>query len=552
MADRMIFHKTGLTSGGAGCLDSISGANRGDTNPLQADDAAFVMVSSTLYAHLFDAASTATESSPDIIRPDDIAALDPGRWILQSVNPTAAQIAAIITGATDETTPLDADDFGFYKATVAALRKVTWANIKATLKAYFDGIYATGTIPTKAAYTDINTGTDDAKFLTSLALTESKPNVHGQTITAIRGTELAPAITEANWDTNVAGWVHPIVGGVLDKSGDGTGTVAMTTPISVTAGDRIEVIATVAVSPTTSTFVAGTIALNIGGISQAIAAVGSYTFIGVATTTDGFTVTNGNASRFGISAVSVKKLTEGNLTMDGGQVCAEAGGMVPGYAFVGHTDTGLLLYGSGGSISLLFGGGFVFDAYDGSIDFYDSTDDTYTGSFQKLGVVTADPTGGTAGGWKLGSVVNNEIEVEVGGDTVKRMLQTSKSVTKVIQIVVIDYTTSVTTGDGKAYFVVPTELTGMNLVRVAATVITAGTTNSTTIAVYNLTDTAEMLSVLMNIETGETSTRTSATPGTIDTAEDDVVTGDVLRIDIDAVSTTAPKGLIVELVFQLP
>jgi hypothetical protein len=349
MADRMIFHKTGLTSGGAGCLDSISGANRGDTNPLQADDAAFVMVSATLYAYLFDAASTATESSPDVIRPDDIAVLDPGRWILQSVNPTAAQIATIITGATPETTPLDADQFEFYKATVAALRKVTWANIKATLKAYFDGIYATGTIPTKAAYTDINTGTDDAKFLTSLALTESTPTVHGQTITAIRGTELAPAITEANWDTNVAGWVHPVVGGVLDKGDDGTGTVSMTTPISVTAGDRIETTVTVVVSPTTSAFEAGTIALNIGGFSFFVYTVGTYTFVGTATTTDGFTITNGNYSCFGVSAVSIKKLTEGNLTMDGGQIKVPTLGMnVPSITFIDDPTTGLSMDQWGG------------------------------------------------------------------------------------------------------------------------------------------------------------------------------------------------------------
>jgi hypothetical protein len=59
-----------------------------------------------------------------------------------------------------------------------------------------------------------------------------------------------------------------------------------------------------------------------------------------------------------------------------------------------------------------------------------------------------------------------------------------------------------------------------------------------------------MLSTGMNIESGETSTRTSAAPGTIDTAHDDVATGDVLRIDLTSVSTTAPKGLIVEMVFQ--
>jgi hypothetical protein len=431
MADKMVFHKTGLTSGGAGCLDSISGANRGDTNPLQADDAAFVMVSSLLYAYLFDAASTAAESSPDVIRPDDIAVGDPGRWILQSVNPTAAQIAAIITGATPETTPLDADQFEFYKATVAALRKVTWANIKATLKAYFDGIYATGTIPTKAAYTDINTGTDDVKFLTSLALTESTPTVHGETITAIRGTELAPAITEANWDTNVAGWVHPVVGGVLDKSGDGTGSVAMTTPISVTAGDRIETTVTVAVSPTTSTFVAGTIKLKIGGISKSVAAIGSYTFIGVATTTDGFTVTEGNASRFGISAISVKKFTEGNLTMDGGQILAGGDNFQEdrvGYAFEGNTETGFGMWPNGTGIFLKNNGHYAFAAYDGGTELYNVADESFLLGAYPTGIWTLPPTGGTANYWKLGSVVNNEIEVEVGGDTVKRMLLTAAGI----------------------------------------------------------------------------------------------------------------------------
>lgn len=123
---------------------------------------------------------------------------------------------------------------------------------------------------------------------------------------------------------------------------------------------------------------------------------------------------------------------------------------------------------------------------------------------------------------------------------------------KTVQIMVVDAATDVTTGDGKTYFVVPDELTGMNLVRVAATVITAGIVNSTTIAIYNVTDAQEMLSALMAIETTETSTRTSAAPGEIDTTKDDVVTGDLLRIDVDAVSATAPKGLIVELVFQLP
>jgi hypothetical protein len=243
----------------------------------------------------------------------------------------------------------------------------------------------------------------------------------GGTISAIRGAELAPAITEANWDTNVAGWTHAVTGGILDKSGDGTGSVSMTTPISVTAGDRIEVIATVAVSPTTSTFVAGTIALNIGGISQAIAAVGSYTFIGVATTTAGFTVTNGNASRFGISAISVKKLTEGNLTMNGGQVLAQTfAGNTLGYSFVDEEDSGILFYRAGTEVGITF----LLEGVEEAIYWKDGA----AGGTYCPVISTADPTGGTAADWKLGSVVNNEIEVEVGGDTVKRMLLTAAGI----------------------------------------------------------------------------------------------------------------------------
>ena len=116
-----------------------------------------------------------------------------------------------------------------------------------------------------------------------------------------------------------------------------------------------------------------------------------------------------------------------------------------------------------------------------------------------------------------------------------------------IVIAVFERSASVTTGDGKADLVIPSTLNGMNLVRAQAVVITAGTTNATTVAIYNVTDSQEMLSGNISIATGDT----VGTPGTIDTDHDDVSTNDVLRIDVDAVSTTAPKGLLIVLEFSL-
>jgi len=116
----------------------------------------------------------------------------------------------------------------------------------------------------------------------------------------------------------------------------------------------------------------------------------------------------------------------------------------------------------------------------------------------------------------------------------------------------LDSGSNTAVGDGKMFFRIPEELNGMNLIGVAATVYTAGTTNTTDIQIRNKTDSVDMLSTKMTIDSGETDTSTAATPAVIDTTKDDVVTGDVLAVDIDAISTTAAKGLYIELRFALP
>jgi len=123
---------------------------------------------------------------------------------------------------------------------------------------------------------------------------------------------------------------------------------------------------------------------------------------------------------------------------------------------------------------------------------------------------------------------------------------------KVVELICFDFTTDVATGDGKGYLHIPTTLNGMNLVEVHAEVITAGTTGTTDIQIHNVTQAADMLSTKITIDSAETGSDTAAAAAVIDTANDDVATNDVIRVDVDAISTTAPKGLIVSLVFQLP
>lgn len=123
---------------------------------------------------------------------------------------------------------------------------------------------------------------------------------------------------------------------------------------------------------------------------------------------------------------------------------------------------------------------------------------------------------------------------------------------KNVQMVTTDFTTDVATGDGQFYIHIPSNMNGMDLVEVHAEVITAGTTGTMDIQIRNVTQTQDMLSTKITIDTTETGSDTAAAPAVIDTTKDDVATNDLLAIDIDAVHTTAAKGCIVTLGFQAP
>lgn len=110
---------------------------------------------------------------------------------------------------------------------------------------------------------------------------------------------------------------------------------------------------------------------------------------------------------------------------------------------------------------------------------------------------------------------------------------------------------AISTGDGKAYYRVPSTMNGYNLVSVAASLTTASSSGIPTVQIANVTQAADMLSTKLTIDANETDSSTAATAAVIDTGNDDVATGDQLRIDIDVAGTGA-KGLIVEMQFQLP
>ena len=123
---------------------------------------------------------------------------------------------------------------------------------------------------------------------------------------------------------------------------------------------------------------------------------------------------------------------------------------------------------------------------------------------------------------------------------------------RTVQIVVFDFGVDLSTGDGKFYFHVDQRLAGMNIVDVHAEVITAGTTGTTDIQLHNLTAAADILSTKLTIDSGETGSDTAAAAAVINASEDDLTLNNVIRVDVDAISTTAPKGLIVTIGCRLP
>ena len=104
-------------------------------------------------------------------------------------------------------------------------------------------------------------------------------------------------------------------------------------------------------------------------------------------------------------------------------------------------------------------------------------------------------------------------------------------------------------GDGITHVVIPSSLNGKNLSSPNAHVYTVGTGGSiTNVQIHNITTGYNMLSTPITIDLNEKDSSTAATPPVIG-GQNDVSTGDVIRIDVDAVATNT-LGLEVRMVFS--
>lgn len=115
----------------------------------------------------------------------------------------AANVGGAVHGTSSKTTPVDADEVPLIDSAASnTLKKLTWANLKATIKAYYDVVTATlenktfdlGSNTLTGTTAQFNTALSDGDFAT-LAGTETLPN-KSLTSPTITGTAVLPTTAE--------------------------------------------------------------------------------------------------------------------------------------------------------------------------------------------------------------------------------------------------------------------------------------------------------------------------------------------------------------------
>lgn len=134
-------------------------------------------------------------------------------------------------------------------------------------------------------------------------------------------------------------------------------------------------------------------------------------------------------------------------------------------------------------------------------------------------------------------------EVALGGSLYFDTTNDAVAATRIIELNVSD--TTLTTGDGKIKFNIPSDMDSWDLIDADACVDTnTSAVVGPTFQIRNATQAADMLSTKITIDTSELTSFTAAIQPVIDTANDSVVTGDRIEIDIDSAGTAAGLRII--------
>ncbi len=227
------------------------------------------------------------------------------------------------------------------------------------------------------------------------------------------------------------------------------------------------------------------------------------------------------------------------------------------------TDIGQL--GSGNTANVTWYGSHNFDALTAnkvavlgaSKTLSSDTGSDLTVSSGAISVVSASTT--TAGKVELAI----DSEVNTGTSTSLAVtpdaLAGSYAGSKELIVNVLERSYTVTTGDRKACVTIPSTMNGMNIVEVGANVYTTSTSGTPTIQIARGRQSSatsahsfvDVLSTRITIDANEYDSKDATTAPVINTANDDLATGDLICGDID-VTGTGTKGLSFRVVARLP
>lgn len=134
-------------------------------------------------------------------------------------------------------------------------------------------------------------------------------------------------------------------------------------------------------------------------------------------------------------------------------------------------------------------------------------------------------------------------EISVIGGLLFDTTNDALSNTRIIEVIVTD--TTLATGDGKARFNIPADMDSWDLIDADAAIDTnTSATVGPTFQIRNATQSADMLSTKITIDTSEVTSYTAATAPVVDTANDSVVLGDRIEIDVDSAGTATGLRII--------